>query len=94
MTKIDRYFLSKKIAHMRHSMTRYDRHYDLMFDENGKQTQLRRDINRILCKIARGELDASWYGSIKNMIANERIRQKKEKQKNKKSTCANETNRL
>lgn len=85
MKKIDRYFLSKKIAHMRHSMTRYDRHYDLMFDKNGKQTQLRKDINRILCKIELGELDASWYGAIKNMIANERIKQKKEKQKRRKN---------
>ena len=84
MTKIDQYFMAKKIARARHRKTCYDRHYDLMFDENGKPTELRKNINRILCKIELGELDASWYGAIKNMIANERIKQKREKQKKRK----------
>lgn len=68
MNKVDSYFLAKKVAKMRHQRTRYDKHLDLMYDENGNQTELRHRINNILARIIRGELDDSYLEGIKSEI--------------------------
>ena len=80
MNKVDAYFLAKKVAKMRHERTRYDKHLDLMYDEDGNQTELRHRINNILARIIQGELDKSFLVGVRSEII-EATRQKLKQQK-------------
>lgn len=60
--------LRKRIAKLRHTATPYDKHLRLMYDEEGNQTDLRKEINRIISKVARGELSEKYLHAIKGEI--------------------------
>ena len=49
--------LRKRIAKLRHTATPYDKHLRLMYDEEGNQTDLRKEINRIISKVVRAKLN-------------------------------------
>ena len=60
--------LNKKIAKLRHCHTIYNKNLDLMYDEDGNQTELRKNINNILYKIASGELGKSYLSGVNSEI--------------------------
>lgn len=70
--------LNKKIAKLRHCHTIYDNNLDLMYDANGKQTELRKEINRLLYKIATGELGTSYLAGVNSEIKYVKEKIKKE----------------
>ena len=76
------FLLNKKIAKLRHKHTCYNQNLKLMYDENGKQTELRKEVNRILYKIATGEFEKSYLAGVNSEIkyAKKKI-QKEEKLK-------------
>jgi len=80
--------LNKKIAKLRHCHTTYNQNIKLMYDENGNQTELRKEINHILYKIATGEFGTSYLAGVnseikyaKNKLKKETKKQNKKKQK-------------
>lgn len=70
--------LNKKIAKLRHRHTIYDKNINLMYDENGNQTELRKEINHLLYKIATGELGKSYLVGINSEIKYVKDKIKKE----------------
>ena len=60
----DVFALNRKIAKLRHRHTIYNNNLDLMYDADGNQTELRRTINRLLYKIATGELGTSYLAGV------------------------------
>ena len=60
----DVFALNRKIAKLRHCHTIYNKHLDLMYDADGNQTELRRTVNRLLYKIATGELGTSYLAGV------------------------------
>ena len=64
MTVENEFLLNKKIAKLRHCHTIYNKNLDLMYDVDGNQTELRRIVNRILYKIATGELGTSYLAGV------------------------------
>lgn len=75
----DVFVLNKKIAKLRHCHTIYNNNLDLMYDANGKQTELRKEINRLLYKIATGELGTSYLAGVNSEIKYAKEKIKKEK---------------
>lgn len=51
--------LSKYIAWLRHNHTNYDKYLRIMYDDNGKQTEMRRYINEILYRVMTDKIDAT-----------------------------------
>lgn len=100
MTKSDYdIWLNKKIAKLRHTETNYDKHLDLMYDNDGNQTDLRKHINNVLYKIAVGELNKNYLVGIKSEIKYEKRKlinanwmenRRKKKKKNKPRFPSNE----
>ena len=78
LSKVDEYFLAKRVARMRHKETNYDKHLDLMYDADGNPTLLRRHINSVLGRIATGELGRDYLEGIKSEIKAARTAQIKE----------------
>ena len=74
----DMFVLNKKIAKLRHCHTIYNNNLDLMYDANGKQTELRKEINRLLYKIATGELGTSYLVGVNSEIKYAKEKIKKE----------------
>lgn len=74
----DVFVLNKKIAKLRHCYTIYNNNLDLMYDANGKQTELRKEINRLLYKIATGELGTSYLVGVNSEIKYAKEKIKKE----------------
>jgi len=74
----DMFVLNKKIAKLRHCHTIYNNNLDLMYDANGKQTELRKEINRLLYKIATGELGTSYLAGVNSEIKYAKEKIKKE----------------
>lgn len=68
MPKSYDYFVARRVAKLRHTKTSYEKHYDLMYDENGNPTALRHHINEVLGKIAKGELDYRYLGGVQSEI--------------------------
>lgn len=68
MTTDNNLLLKKRIARLRHTQTLYDKHWDLMFDKDGNQTELRLHLNKILAKIARGELSYDYLAGLNQEI--------------------------
>ena len=60
----DVFALNRKIAKLRHCHTIYNKNLDLMYDADGNQTELRRTVNRLLYKIATGELGTSYLAGV------------------------------
>ena len=84
----DVFALNRKIAKLRHCHTIYNKNLDLMYDADGNQTELRRTINRLLYKIATGELGTSYLAGVnaeikyaKQQAEGEAKKTKKKKQK-------------
>ena len=75
--------LRKRIARLRHTATPYDKHLRLMYDEEGNQTDLRKEINRIISKVARGELSEKYLHAIKGEIKYALWKEKKTARENK-----------
>ena len=50
--------LSKYIAWLRHNFTNYDKYLRIMYDNDDKQTDVRKYINNILYRISMNQLDA------------------------------------
>lgn len=71
--------LRKKIAKIRHTRTKYDKNLDLMYDETGVQTATRKEINRIIAKVALGEIPSTYLCAIKGEINYALWKQKQEK---------------
>jgi len=80
MAVTEDFHLNKKIAKLRHCHTIYNNNLDLMYDENGNQTELRKEINKILYKIASGELGSSYLAGVNSEI---KYAKKKKKQEEK-----------
>lgn len=81
--------LYRKIAKLRHCATVYDKNLDLMYDEEGNKTELRKEVNKILYRIATGELRSSFLSGVNFEIKYARkkadkLAKKKKKKKNKK----------
>lgn len=74
----DVFALNRKIAKLRHCHTIYNKNLDLMYDANGNQTELRRTINRLLYKIATGELGTSYLAGVNSEIKYVKEKLKKE----------------
>ena len=74
----DVFALNRKIAKLRHCHTIYNKNLDLMYDANGNQTELRRTINRLLYKIAIGELGTSYLAGVNSEIKYVKEKLKKE----------------
>ena len=74
----DVFVLNRKIAKLRHCHTIYNKNLDLMYDANGNQTELRRTINRLLYKIAIGELGTSYLAGVNSEIKYVKEKLKKE----------------
>ncbi len=74
----DVFVLNKKIAKLRHCHTIYNKNLDLMYDADGNQTELRRTINRLLYKIATGELGTSYLAGVNSEIKYAKEKLKKE----------------
>ena len=74
----DVFALNRKIAKLRHCHTIYNKHLDLMYDADGNQTELRKEINKILYKIAAGELGKSYLAGVNSEIKYAREKLKKE----------------
>lgn len=72
------FVLNKKIAKLRHCHTIYNKNMDLMYDAEGNQTELRKEINKILYKIASGELGDSYLAGVNSEIKYIRDKIKKE----------------
>ena len=72
------FILNKKIAKLRHCHTIYNKNMDLMYDTEGNQTELRKEINKILYKIAAGELGNSYLAGVNSEIKYIRDKIKKE----------------
>ena len=60
----ERIKIAKQIAKIRHVNTVYDKFIHLMYDENGTPTELRNNINKIIAKIVKGELDKTYLAGI------------------------------
>lgn len=78
MSVDNNFLLNKKIAKLRHCHTTYNKNMDLMYDENGNQTELRKEVNKILYKIASGELGTSYLSGVNSEIKYTREKIKKE----------------
>ena len=74
----DVFALNRKIAKLRHCHTIYNKNLDLMYDANGNQTDLRKTINRLLYKIATGELGTSYLAGVNSEIKYVKEKLKKE----------------
>jgi len=74
----DVFALNRKIAKLRHCHTIYNKNLDLMYDANGNQTELRKTINRLLYKIATGELGTSYLAGVNTEIKYLKEKLKKE----------------
>lgn len=74
----DVFALNRKIAKLRHRHTIYNNNLDLMYDADGKQTELRREINHLLYKIATGELGTSYLAGVNSEIKYAKEKLKKE----------------
>ena len=74
----DVFALNRKIAKLRHCHTIYNKNLDLMYDANGNQTELRKTINRLLYKIATGELGTSYLAGVNSEIKYVKEKLKKE----------------
>ena len=74
----DVFALNRKIAKLRHCHTIYNKNLDLMYDANGNQTELRKTINRLLYKIATGELVTSYLAGVNSEIKYVKEKLKKE----------------
>ena len=93
MSKRNSYEFNKRIAQRRHLDTIYDKNIDLMYDENGNPTPLRKLINYVIAKIELNEFDYKFIGGINNEIRYQRRLKEqrtlkpisKKKKKNKKS---------
>lgn len=81
----DVFALNRKIARLRHCHTIYNKNLDLMYDADGNQTELRRTINRLLYKIATGELGKSYLAGINSEIkyAKQKLKEETEPKKKK-----------
>lgn len=62
------YEFNKRVARTRHVKTIYDKNIDLMYDENGNSTDLRKLINFIIAKIELGEFSQTFIGGINQEI--------------------------
>ena len=62
------YEFNKRVARTRHVKTIYDENLDLMYDENGNSTDLRKLINFIIAKIEMGEFSQNFIGGINQEI--------------------------
>ena len=61
--------LSRYIAFLRHNFTNYDDYVSLMYDENGRQTEFRKYVNRVLYEISMNMRDAdSAFRSLRHTI--------------------------
>lgn len=71
--------LGYKVARMRHNSLNYDKNLDLMYNNDGQQTDLREYINRVLSEIATGKRDhkdiIQLQASINNARKNKNIEQ-------------------
>ncbi len=71
--------LGYKVARMRHNSLNYDKNLDLMYDEDGQQTDLREYINKVLSEVAIGKRDykdvIKLRASINNARKNKNIEQ-------------------
>lgn len=74
----DVFALNRKIAKLRHCHTIYNKNLDLMYDADGNQTELRKTINRLLYKIATGELGTSYLAGVNSEIKYVKEKLKKE----------------
>ena len=74
----DVFALNRKIAKLRHCHTIYNKNLDLMYDADGNQTELRKTINRLLYKIATGELGTSYLAGVNSEIKYAKEKLKKE----------------
>lgn len=84
LEEYDQIHLNKKVARLRHCNTTYNRNLDIMYDETGKPTELRKEINNLLFKIATGELDPSYLSGINSEIKYVKNKVKKDKKKEEK----------
>ena len=62
------YEFAKDVAFYRHTQTIYNKNLDLMYDENGNQTELRKRLNYIIAKVNRGELPYSFIKAMNSEI--------------------------
>lgn len=76
--------LKQKIAKLRHVHTVYNKHVDLMYNDDGSQTELRKTVNHLLYKIASGELTKSYLSGVNSEIKFAQQKYIKEHKKRKK----------
>lgn len=86
LEEYDQIRLNKKVAKLRHCHTTYNRNLDIMYDETGKPTELRKEINNLLFKIATGELDPSYLSGVNSEIKYIKNKVKKDKKKEEKTS--------
>ena len=68
-----KYELNKKIALIRHTKTIYNKNLDLMYDEDGVPTKLRKKVNTTIAMINNGKIPESSLNRINCEILWERL---------------------
>lgn len=71
--------LKNKISYIRHHYVYYEGNYDLFHNEDGKATQVKYNLNRVIYKIIKGKLNPAVLSDFNKEIA--KLRKEKDKEK-------------